>query len=141
MRTQSEIYQRLFELKNMLIELEAEIKRVGHYSQIGINMRDRCGFIREQIKCLEWVLSSPVPADKEFDAFYEEAIEKIISQLPNPNTYPEDSITRVVNFLDLRLGKSISKPINQDASELKIHLVIFEKQPCSKELVWKQVLR
>lgn len=57
MKTYNEVQEQIEKLEKMLIELDEQIKQVGRYSPIGINMGKQYEQIENDIKTLRWVLS------------------------------------------------------------------------------------
>jgi len=57
MKTYNDIQEQIEKLETMLIELAEQIKQVGIYSPIGINMGKQYEQIENDIKTLRWVLS------------------------------------------------------------------------------------
>jgi len=57
MKTYNEVQVQIEKLEKMLIEFDEQIKQVGRYSPIGINMREQYEQIENDIKTLRWLLS------------------------------------------------------------------------------------
>jgi len=57
MKTYNEVQEQIEKLEKMLMELDEQIKQVGRYSPIGINMGKQYEQIENDIKTLKWVLS------------------------------------------------------------------------------------
>jgi ribosomal protein L9 len=56
-KTYNEIQEQIEKLEKMLVALDEQIKQVGRYSAIGINMGKQYEQIENDIKTLRWVLS------------------------------------------------------------------------------------
>lgn len=56
MKTYNEIQEQIEKLEKTLIGLDEQIKQVGKYSPIGINMGKQHEQIENDVKTLKWVL-------------------------------------------------------------------------------------
>ncbi len=57
MKSYNEIQEQIEKLEKVLVEIDGQIKHVGRYSPIGINMGKQYEQIKNDIETLKWVLA------------------------------------------------------------------------------------